>query len=375
MNLRAFRKILLRVLTTRAAWPILISVGLLCTFSLLALELASPERADKQRMWLLLGAGVVLVSLLPHYNLIGRLAYAFYGLTIFLLLAVFLAPQVAYTHRWFVLPGGTLFQPSELAKISFVLVLAWHLRRAKNINTLEGLLFPFALAIIPFMLVLAEPDLGTALLFPLVLYAMLLAAGARMRHLLAIAAIALFAMPGAYPFLQPYQQKRIKSVLTVVMNKDSETLETLRTGDYHQQYQSQVAHGSGGAFGQGPQGVLPFRKGLLPEAYTDFIYSVIGAEWGFAGCVLVLLLYLGFLIASLEIAATARDNFAKFLVVGLACTILFQTMMNLNMTLGPPMPVVGVALPFVSYGGSSLLTSLLAAGLLLNVSVRRSPLS
>jgi cell division protein FtsW (lipid II flippase) len=362
--MRDFRKILLRVLTTRAAWPILICVGLLCTFSLYALELASPERADMQKIWLLIGAGVFLITLLPHYNLLGRLAYALYGLSIFLLVAVFFAPEVAYTHRWFVLPGGTQLQPSELAKIAFVLALAWYLRHAKNIRTLEGLIIPFALAIVPFTLILIEPDLGTAMLFPLVLYALLLAAGARMRHLVVIALVAILAMPGAFPLLLPYQQARIKTLLTAVMHKNDDLPPT-------QQNLSQIVISSGGATGQGADGALPIKRGLVWAAYTDFIFAVIGAEWGFLGCILVVIFYIGFFATSVEIAGSTRDRYGSLLVIGLACMILFQATMNLNMTVGI-IPVVGVALPFVSYGGSSLLASLLAAGLLLNVSVRRT---
>jgi rod shape determining protein RodA len=363
--MRTLKKILLRVLTTRTAWPILICVGLLCTISLFALALASPDRAAKQQIWLLIGGGVVLLALLPHYNVFGRIAYVLYGLTILLLIGVFFAPAVKETHRWFVLPGGTNVQPSELAKISFVLVLAWHLRFAKNIRTLEGLVWPFILALIPFTLILVEPDLGTALLFPLVLYAMLLAAGARMRHLVIIALVAILSMPGAYPLLRTYQQDRIKSLIVTVFRK----ADTARRAD--QAAQSLIAIESGGGTGQGADIARPIRQGLVPEAYTDFIFPVIGAAWGFAGCMTVILLYLGFFAAAVEIASSTRDPLGRLLVVGLACTILFQAAINLHMTVGI-MPVVGVALPFISYGGSSLLTCLLAVGLLLNVSVRRA---
>jgi rod shape determining protein RodA len=364
----SLRKILTRLLTTRMAWPILICVGLLCATSLFALQLADPVRADKQKIWLLIGIIVVFIALLPHYNYLGRIAYALYALTLLLLVAVLFAPTVAFTHRWFVLPGGTQLQPSELAKISFVLVLAWHLRFARNLRTLEGLLWPFLLALIPFALILVEPDLGTALLFPLVLYAMLLAAGARMRHLVIIAAVAILSMPGAYPFLRPYQQQRIRSLVVTVLNRADEVQ---RAGPGYHAFQSQIAIGSGGATGQGGEGARPIRQGLLPNAYTDFIFAVIGAEWGFAGCLAVIALYLGFFASGVEIASSTRDLFGRLLAVGLVCMILFQAIINLNMTVGI-MPVVGIALPFLSYGGSSLLTSLLAAGLLLNVSVRRS---
>jgi len=367
--LKLLRQILLRVLTTHVAWPILISIGLLCTVSILALELVSPERASRQQVWLAVGGGVLLISLLPHYQVIGRIAWALYGFTLLLLVAVFLAPEVAYTHRWFTFPGGTLFQPSELAKISFVLVLAWYLRHRKDLHTLGGLVVPFLLALIPAALILQEPDLGTALLFPLVLFAMLVAARARMKHLVTIAVVALLALPGAYPFLRPYQQTRVLSQIKVVTGQ-AENDAAYIMGPGHQPYLSKIAIGSGGLTGHGAEGGRAITRSL-PEAYTDFIYAVVGAEWGFVGCTLVLLFYLGFFAASVEIAGSTRDMFGRLLVVGLACMILAQATINLSMTVGLA-PVVGVALPFVSYGGSSLLASLLAAELLLNVSVRRN---
>jgi rod shape determining protein RodA len=352
------------------AWPILISVGLLCATSLFALHLADPVRADKQKVWLLVGAIVVCVALIPHYNLIGRMAYGFYALTTFLLMAVLFAPQVASTHRWFMLPGGTQLQPSELAKISLVLVLAWHLRSARNLRTLEGLVWPFLLAFIPFVLVLVEPDLGTAVLFPLVLYAMLLAAGARMRHLLIIAAVAILSMPGAYPFLRPYQQQRVLSIAKEVWGRADEAH---RTGPGYQAYQSQTLIAAGGRHGQPEETAKALRLNIMPiiPAGTDFIFAVIGAGWGFMGTSLVVLFYFAFFGASVEIASAIHDLHGRLLVVGLASIILFQAIINLLMTVGL-MPVVGIALPFISYGGSSLLTCLLAVGLLLNVSVRRT---
>ncbi len=365
--MKQIKLILLRVLTTRVAWPILITIGLLCTASLMSLKLASPVRYEKQQVWLMIGAGVIVLAILPHFHVLGRIAYGMYGVTLLLLVAVFAAPEVAFTHRWFVLPGDIQLQPSELAKISFVLALAWYLRYRRNIRKFEGLLIPFALAGAPFALILAEPDLGTAILFPLVLYAMLVAAGARLRHLAAIALVVILSVPGAYPFLQPYQQQRARTFLLQLMGA---TDAAHNSGPYYQQYQSQVVIGAGGATGEGAQGANYIRQGIVPEAYTDFIFSVVGAEWGFLGCFLIQAMYLAFYTASIEIAASTRDNFGKLLVVGLASMILFQACINMYMTTGLG-PVTGIALPFVSYGGSSLLASLLAAGLLLNVSVRR----
>jgi cell division protein FtsW (lipid II flippase) len=365
----ALGDILLRVLTTRVAWPIFITVGMLCAVSVFALECSSaPKLADRQQIWILVGCGVVLVSLLPHFHFLGRIGYFLYAATILLLIGVFLAPRVANTHRWFVLPGGIQLQPSELAKIAFVLALAWYLRYRKNLRTFSGLLIPFALAAVPFGLILIEPDLGTAMLFPLTLFAMLVAAGARLRHLAAIVLIAGFALPGAYPLLRPYQQQRVKSLVLEVIGKADEAL---HNGANMQPYRARIAIGAGGFSGLGDDAALHFRQRLVPYDYTDFIYAVVGGRWGFLGCITVVLMYLAFYVASIEIAASTRDNFGRLMVIGLSSMILFQGMINMYMTVGLG-PVTGIALPFVSYGGSSLLASMLAAGLLLNVSIRRN---
>jgi rod shape determining protein RodA len=365
----ALPPVLLRVLTTRVAWPILITVAMLCTLSLMALSRSSaPALADRQGVWLVVGTAIILVVLLPHFHVLGRVAYALYAVTLLLLVAVFFAPEIANTHRWFVLPGNVQLQPSELAKTAFVLALAWYLRYRKNVRTLPGLVVPFLLALVPFVLILKQPDLGTAMLFPLVLYAMLVAAGARLRHLIMIAVLAGVSVPGAYPFLRPYQQERIQSILKQIMGTADEAH---RQGAGLQQYRSQVAIGAGGLTGQGDEATQHFRQNLVPFDYTDFIFAVVGAHWGLLGSLLVLVMYLAFFLAAVEIAGSSRDNFGRLLAVGLSAMILFQAAINIAMTIGLG-PVTGIALPFVSYGGSSLLASMLAVGLLLNVSVRRN---
>jgi cell division protein FtsW (lipid II flippase) len=286
-------------------------------------------------------------------------------------MGVMLAPAQQNTHRWFLLPGGVQVQPSEFMKIAYVLALAWYFRYRKDVRELGGLLMPFLLTAIPFGLILIEPDLGTAILFPLVLYAMLIAAGARFRHLASIALIGLCAAPASYPFLKPYQQARIDSAMRRVFG--SQDPANLKREGY-QQHQSEVAIGSGGMTGQGVLGAQQIRRGILPEAYTDFIFAVIGTQWGFVGCTLVLGLYLAFFGAAVEIAGSTKDPFARLMVVGLSAIILFQATINMYMAVGMG-AVVGISLPFLSYGGSSLLTSMLAAGLLLNVSVRRQTYS
>ncbi len=368
--MKKLRELILRVLTTHAAWPILICVGLLCMVSVLAIELASKPGegfADRQRLFVGVGAAIVILTLIPNFQSIGQGSYVFFGIGLVMLVAVFFTQSVNGARRWFQTPIGFSLQPSEFAKITYVMALAWYLRYHRNIRELSGLLPPFLLMLIPFVLILMEPDLGTALLFPLVLYAMLIAAGAKLRHLIVIAVVTALALPGAYPFLKPYQQERITSLVVSISGQGGEEH---RMGVGYQPYQARIALGSGGITGQGPEGAQHIKQGLLPEAHTDFIYAVVGTQWGFVGCVGILLLYLGFFAASVEIAATCRDPFGRLLVIGLSSLVVFQVVINVGMTVGI-FPVVGIALPFVSYGGSSLLTNMVAAGLLLNVSVRR----
>jgi cell division protein FtsW (lipid II flippase) len=373
--MKKFREILLRLVTTRVAWPILITIGLLCTASILALELSSPERADRQKIHIVIGLGVLLLAILPHFQSIGRISYGLFGAAVVLLVLVFWTEPINSATRWFQPMSAVQVQPSELAKIAFVLSMAWYLRYRKDLRFLSGLLVPFLLMLVPFVLILREPDLGTALLFPLVLYAMLIAAGARLRHLLAIALIVLFAAPGAFPLLKGYQQERIRTVVRHWISPDSAdqtgaSAAALRRsmGTDFQQLRSVAAIGSGGGWGLGAQGASYVRQ--VPEAYTDFIFAIIGAQWGFAGCLAILAMYLAFFVAAIEIAGSTKDQFGRLLVVGLASMILFEACINISMTIALS-PVVGIALPFVSYGGSSLITNMLAAGLLLNVSIRR----
>lgn len=358
-----------RVVTTHAAWPILITIALLCTASAMALSLdfANPDRAQRQEIFIAIGAGLMTLIMLPHFGVIGRLAYAAFGASVVLLVAVMFAPTVQYTHRWFVLPGGFQLQPSEFAKIAFVLAVAWYLRHRKNVREMTGLFVPFLMMLVPFGLILIEPDLGTALLFPLVLYAMLIGAGARFRHLVAIGLVVLFALPGAYPFLRSYQKDRVINLVRHVLGR-SPPGATLN--EDFQPHQSVVAVGSGGVSGQGAEGAQHLQQGVLPEAFTDFVFAVIALRWGFVGCLCLLLFYLAFFGASVEIAASSKDGFGRLVVLGLASMILFQAFINAAMAVRLA-PVVGIALPFVSYGGSSLLTSFIAAGLILNVSLRR----
>lgn len=362
--LRLWNRLLPRLLGTRIAWLLLGAILLLCLISLAAVHVSSPHLARVQEIHIGIGLIVLLAAIAPTYRHIGRYAYAFLAFTLLLLLAVLKAPAVNGSHRWFILPGGINFQPSELAKIAFVMSVAWYLRLHKDIHGLSRLVVPFLLMLLPMGLILIESDLGTALLFPLVLYAMLIAAGARLRHLVAIALIAISIAPGCYPLLKPYQKQRIISMF--VQNKP--TSGELH-GNLYQQRQSEIAEGSGGLTGQGLRGAAQIRNGLLPESANDFIFAVIATQWGFLGSLGILLLYAIFFGACLEIAGSTADPFGRIMVVGLGSMLMMQTMINIAMTTGI-IPVVGITLPFLSYGGSAIASYMLATGLILNVAVR-----
>ena len=390
--LERFGKILLQLLTTRVAWPVLVSVGLLCMTSVLAINVAFPEKADrpqvevgtqsaapqavavaahggiarKQQLYIGLGVGVLLLALVPHYQWIGRLSYGVFGAALVMLVIVLFTEPINGSRRWFSLGKAFQLQPSELTKLAYVLVMAWFLRYRKDIREFYGLILPICITALPCALIIVEPDIGTALLFPLALFAMLIAAGARLRHMAFLAMVVAVALPTYYTTLMPqYAKNRIIAMMPSAQNDARHFL-----GIGYHAYMAKVAMGSGGLAGEASEGSYNIQHGLLPEAHTDFIYACIGAEWGFVGCVLVMLLYLAFFAAATEIAASTKDPFGRLLAIGIASMITCQALINMAMTMGLG-PVVGIALPFVSYGGSSLLTNMLAAGILLNISVRR----
>ena len=359
-----WHRVMPELVATRLAWLMLLAVALLCAASLMAVRICGRGLMLRQEIHILVGAVVLLLLLTVNYRKIGSLAYGFFIFTTLLLIAVRFARPIKGSHRWFILPGGIDLQPSELAKISFVMSVAWCLRMHKDMRQLNKLILPFAFAIIPMSLILIEPDLGTALLFPVVLYAMLIAAGAKFRHLLAIALIAVAVAPGCYPLLKPYQKQRI-----VALFVHGKPTHRQLSGELYQKRQSEIAEGSGGLTGQGLEGTVEIRHGLLPEASNDFIFAVVGSQWGFAGAIAILVLYLIFFASCMETAGEAADSFGRLLVVGLSSMLILQAVINIAMTTGI-IPVVGITLPFMSYGGSAMLADMLAMSLILNVAMR-----
>jgi rod shape determining protein RodA len=311
------------------------------------------------------GAAVALAIGLVDYRRFMRGAYVFYGLVLLLLVATALKGRVVMGARRWLAIGPINLQPSELAKIAVALALArwFHMDAGKRKEGygLFGLVVPAALTLAPALLVLKQPDLGTALIVVAVGATIILFAKVRWQALVAVGVVVVAGAVFAYPHLKPYQRKRVETFL----NPEGDVL----GAGYHAS-QSMIAVGSGQGlgkgWGQGTQTLLSF----LPEQHTDFIFSVWAEEHGFVGCLLLLALYYGLVVSALGIAGNARDRFGHFLAVGTVALLFWHAFINMGMVTGI-LPVVGVTLPLMSYGGSSVMAVYIAVGLLNNVAMRR----
>jgi len=361
-------------------WPALAAIAVLTAIGLISIW-ADP-RADVSKQLKFLGvavAGMAVIQAL-NYQLLGRLAWAFYIFSLLLILYTVVGgmvslPGVRRTNgatAWIYF-GTTSFQPAELMKLAFIMVMARYLRFRSNYRTIHGLIPPFALAAVPLLLILKQPDLGTALVFIPILFAMLFVAGAKLRHLLPIILTAVILAPVVWlsgtdvPFfrhfpaiIKGYQRERVKALIS----SDPQTLR----GTGYQGHQAAIALGSGGFAGKG-FGHIPVGQGV-PEAHNDMIFSLIGEQFGFIGTAAVLVAYVVLFSSGIEIAANNRDPFGRLVAVGIIVMFAGQTFINVMVTLRL-MPVTGITLPFVSYGGTSLLASYMSAGLLLNIGQHR----
>jgi rod shape determining protein RodA len=323
-----------------------------------------PDTAWRQVVWMALGLALLLATLLLDYRTLERIAIPFYGGVILLLVAVlFIGRIVNGSQRWIDL-GPFNLQPSELAKLALIILFARLLARRSATSSigLLDLIFPALLVAIPAALVVKQPDLGTALVLCVVSASFLAVTRVRVGSLVLIVAGAVAAVTVAWLFfLHDYQKERVFTF----MNPERDPL-----GAAYHAIQSQIAVGSGGLFGKGFLHGSQSQLDFLPEEQTDFVFSVLGEEWGFVGTATVLLLYLGILIRGLMIAHSSKDLFGAYLAVGIVSLFFWAGAINVGMVIGV-LPVVGVPLPMLSYGGSALLTCMIALGLLMNVSMRR----
>lgn len=327
----------------------------------------------KQLFYFVTGLGLMLLMIRLDYRRVGYYAYPLYALVMLMLLALVidryvdlpLIPVKRNTRRWIELGGFTL-QPSEFTKVALILALARYLRFRKSYRRWVGLLPPLALTLLPMVLILKQPDLGTLLMLLPVLLAMLFIAGARLRHLALVVALGCATLPAFYLFgMKDYQRQRVEVLL-----RQNVSDERWHLGPGYQLRQSKIALGLGGLFGEGYGGSPFIQQGLLPEEHNDFIFAIIGNQWGLVGCTLVILAYVVLVICGLEVALVTNDPFGRLLAVGVVVMIVAQAMLNICMTLGLA-PITGMTLPFVSYGGSSLWANFIALGLLVSVAQQR----
>ncbi len=326
----------------------------------------------KQALWIGVGIAAVFMMLSFDYTKLLRFEYVIYGLVILLLAAVLLIGHASHGARQWISLGPFLFQPSEFGKIMMVVCFASFLvKRRGKLQRVRDLLPCFLYFSFPLLLVLAQPDLGTALVFIVMLFGMLFVAGARPVLLFSLLggglaviaiALALHFSPLHLPLpLKEYQIARLVVFINPYWDPQG--------AGYHI-IQSLVAIGSGWIWGKGLYHGSQVQLNFLPEHHTDFIFSVVGEELGFVGACFLLFLYFNLLNRTLQVAFQARDPFGRLLVGGILSMWLFHILENIGMTIGL-MPITGIPLPFLSYGGSFMLTNMIALGLVLNVHLRR----
>jgi rod shape determining protein RodA len=318
--------------------------------------------ALRQGAWFAGGVVGMLVMLVFDYRRIDRNAYLLYVLVLAALLAVPILGQVGGGSRRWLRLGPLAVQPSEFMKLALVIVLAHYFARTPGVRLGPRHLFvPLLLGGIPAAAILVQPDLGTAGMIGFVLVTMLVFGGVQLRWLALLGTPGVLLAPVLWGHLREYQQRRILIFLDPGMDP-------LGAG-YHVN-QSKIAVGSGGLWGKGFMQGTQNHLNFLPEQHTDFIFSVFAEEWGFIGTMTLMMLYLALIARGLMIAQRAGDRFGVLAASGITAIVFWQAVINVGMTTGL-LPVVGITLPFFSYGGSSLLCLLLGVGLVMNVSMRR----
>ncbi len=318
----------------------------------------------QQMAYSAIALAVMLLATVPNYRVLCRYSYAMFLFALILLVLVFFFPTINGAHRW-IRFGPVGFQPSELAKLVFVLALARYLMYRDNYRRLSGLVAPLALTLLPVLLILKEPDLGTSLVLLPLFFVMLFAAGAKRRDLGAVAAVSLLVLPLLWTQMSLDQKSRITALF------DQPPPNQRPSDDAYQLHQAKRMRALGGVWGslftgQPTDDPAAYR---LPEARTDFIFSVVGERLGLPGMALTLGLFVFLVGQGLAIAAETREPFGRLLAVGIATLFAIEAIINTGMNVGL-LPVTGLSLPLVSYGGSGLLVHALALGLLLNIGLR-----
>lgn len=351
-------------------WGLLVAAIILCVIGLIALFSATQsteyDEFYKQCIWLVISLIMMLIVMLIDYKLIAKISPIIYGLFIILLIAVLFTTPVNGATSWFDI-GFFSFQPGEFAKVFVVLFLALAItkiqeRDKRDINKPTRLLILLAILGLPVLLIIKQPDYGTAAAFIMATAMMLLTAGIDKKYIIVIAIIAVISIPILYNFVLP---EHAKQRIDIFLNPESDP-----RGAGYNIIQSKLAIGAGGLTGMGLLKGNQTQLGFLYPKTTDFIFAVIGEEMGFIVAGAVILLYVFLVTKCLYIAKTAKDDVGSLIASGITGIFLFHMIENIGMVMGL-LPITGVPLPFISYGGSSLITNFICIGLLLNISSKR----
>ena len=348
---------------------------ILSAICLVALGLAGIWRCDelagsdgrffyRQVVWCGVACVALVVTALPSHRQFGCYAYWIFAGSIVLLLLVYLFPPVNGAQRW-IRVGPIGLQPSELAKVAYVIVLSRYLQDRDHLRRVSGVVWPVALSVVPILLILREPDLGTATVFLPVLLTMLFIAGVPKRNLAGLVVVGVCLLPVLWSQMSLEQRSRVTSLFDQAGPGEAASDE----GYQLRQAKQMVALGGGwGSYWLGDQVDDPAAY-RLPEAHSDFIFCVIGERFGLPGMGVVLLLYAWLVWQAIAIGRATRDGFARMLAFGLATLLGVQVVINTGMSVGL-LPITGLPLPLLSHGGSGLMTQGITLGLLVNVAMR-----
>ena len=361
-------------LLRRIDFPLLIASLAIIIYSLIVISSAThvntpgEERywfVQRQGIFALVNVAIAVLFLNFDYRGLQQYGTKLYVFNLIMLVAVMFVGQTALGAQRWIQIGPVSLQPSEFSKLIMIVCLASILeQRIGQLNSFQDLLPIAAYVGLPFILVLKQPDLGTSLVFMAIFLGMIIVCGIRWRILFGLCVAGIASMPIIWQFMKDYQKMRIMVFL-------DPNVDPLGSG-YHI-IQSKIAIGSGMLFGKGLFQGTQSQLNFLPENHTDFIFAVVGEEFGFVGAVILLLLYLIVFWRGLQIARSASDVFGRLLAVGITSMLAFHVLVNVGMTTGI-MPVTGIPLPLMSYGVSALTTDILAIAILMNIHMRKQKL-
>ncbi len=350
-------------------WSIVICVFILIVIGLIALYSATIDNDllefKKQCIWIAIGIPIMIGILFIDYNTIARISPYLYGISIILLIGVLFTGAVNGAKSWFNI-GFFAFQPAEISKIFVILLLSSTIvniqkRSKSDINKPSKLAIILGVVLLPTVLIVMQPDYGTAIAYILSLVLMLFVAGINKKYIIVSLILIVVLVPVMYFFILP---DHAKARIDVYLNPNLDP-----RGAGYNIIQSKIAIGAGKLFGMGLFKGTQTHLGFLYPKTTDFIFSMIGEELGFITCGLIIVIYVILITKAINIAKTARDNLGSYIAIGIVGIFLFHVIENIGMTVGL-LPITGVPLPFVSYGGSSFVTNFILIGLLLNISAR-----